>query len=167
MAWHLFAVLIMAVCGGGLAFGLRKLTRGRVPKWLIPASAAACMLGYLAYYDYDWYGFKRSQLPEGSSVIRESRQSSFFRPWSYLRPSVSAFTILDGKFAAKVQDGQRLIEYFEYTFRKDPIEGLDTQAFVLNCHTGERVPFDPASGKVTGATEAVAMSELIYRQACP
>lgn len=166
MAWHLFAVLIMAVCMGGMAFGLIKLSRNRLPKWLIPAFAATGMLGYLAYYDYDWYGFKRSQLPEGSTVIRENREASFFRPWSYLYPSVSSFTMLDGKYSVNEQDGQRLVEYFEYTFRKDPIEGLDTQAFVLNCRTLERVPFDRQKGQVSGAVQELTTQDHIYQQAC-
>ena len=166
MIWHLFAVLIMAVCMGGLAFALVKVSRNRLPKWLIPASAAAGMLGYLAYYDYTWYDFKRSQLPAGATVIQEKRETSFFRPWSYLFPSVSSFTILDGKFSARTQDGQREVEYFEYTFRKDPIEGLDTRAFVLNCQALERVPFDRAKGQVSGAVEKISQQDPAYQSSC-
>ncbi len=166
MIWHLLAVLIMAICMGGLAFGLRKLTRNRLPKWLIPAFAAAGMFGYLAYYDYAWYDFKRGQLPDGATVISEKREPSFFRPWSYFFPSVSSFTVLDGRFTERVQDQQRLVEYFEYTFRKDPIEGLDTRAFVLNCRTLERVPFDQAKGMVLGAVETIETRDPIYQKAC-
>ncbi|MBK6868232.1 MAG: hypothetical protein IPG98_10015 [Burkholderiales bacterium] len=159
-------MLIMAVCLGGAAFGLRKLTRGKVPKWLIPASAAAGMFGYLAYYDYSWHAFKLSQLPAGTTVIAEKRETSFLKPWRYVYPAVSAFTILDGKFSSRLQDHQVLVEYIEYTFRADPIEGLDTQAFVLNCNTLERVPFDPGKHQISGAVEKIEAHDAIYRKAC-
>ncbi len=166
MIWHLFAVLIMAVCMGGAAFGLRRLTRGKVPKWMIPVAAAAGMMGYLAYYDYSWYAFKLSQLPPGTTVIAEKRDQSFLKPWRYAYPAVSAFTILDGKFSSQLQDHQVLVEYIEYTFRVDPIEGLDTQAFVLNCKTMERVPIDPKGHRAAGAVEQISAQDAIYRQAC-
>lgn len=166
MIWHLLAVFIMGLCMGALAFGLRKLTRNKVPKWWIPVFAAAGMMGYLAYYDYNWYEFKLSQLPEGSTVIQEHRKTSFFRPWSYAYPSVSAFTVLDGKFSVQQQDQLRLVEYFEYTFRQDPVEGLDTQAFVLNCQTLERVAFDRQRGKVSNAVEKASTQDRIYQKAC-
>lgn len=166
MIWHLFAVLIMAVCGGGLAFGLRKLTRGRVPKWLIPASAAAGMLGYLAYYDYDWYAFKLSQLPADAQVVAEQRDTSFFKPWRYVVPAVSGFTVLDGKHVIREQGGERLVEYIEYRFRADPVEGMDLRAFVLNCQTLERVPFDPEKGQIGSVIEKISTGDAIYQQAC-
>ena len=166
MIWHLVAVLILGLCMGALAYALRRLSRNRLPKWWIPVFASVGMMGYLAFYDYTWYDFKRGQLPEGAVVIRESRDSAFFRPWSYFYPSVSAFTIVDGKYAASTQDQQRLVEYFEYTFRKDPVEGLDTQSYVLNCARRERVAFDRARGSLSGAVETVAEDHPVYRQAC-
>ncbi len=167
MIWHLLAVFIMALCMGGLALGLRRLTRNRLPRWLVPASAAAGMFGYLAYYDYAWYDFKRGQLPADAKVIAERRDPSFFRPWSYVYPSVSAFTVLDGRFAAQIKDQQRLVQYLAYTFRQDPIEGLDTRAFVLNCSTRERVQMDRASNRLTGAVDSVQPDDVAYRNACP
>lgn len=165
MIWHLIAVFIMAVCGGGLAFALIKLSRNRLPKWLIPGFAAAGMLGYLAYYDYGWYDFKRGQLPESAVVLREQRNATFFKPWSYVYPAVSNFVVFDGKFFAREQDHQRLVEYLEYRFRQNPIEGLDTQAFVLNCDTLERVPFDQKH-KVSGAVEKIDRDDAVFRKAC-
>ncbi|WOP15134.1 hypothetical protein [Ottowia sp. SB7-C50] len=166
MIWHLLAVFIMGLCMGALAYALRRLTRQKLPKWLIPVFAAAGMLGYLAYYDYHWYEFKQTQLPKGSTVVQEHRKTSFFRPWSYAYPSVSAFTVLDGQFSIRPQDGQRLVEYFEYTFRQDPIEGLDTQAFVLNCQTLERVPFDRQQGKVSGPVQKISADHPVFQKAC-
>lgn len=166
MIWHLVAVLILGLCMGALAYGLRRLSRNRLPKWWIPVFAFFGMMGYLAFYDYTWYEFKRGQLPEGSVVIREYRDGAFFRPWSYVYPSVSAFTVFDGQYATRMQDGQRLVEYFEYTFRKDPIEGLDQRSFVLNCARLERVAFDREKGSLLGAVESIAEDHPVYRRAC-
>lgn len=166
MIWHLFAVLIMAICMGGLAFFLVKLSRNRLPKWLIPVFASIGMMGYLAYYDYGWYEFKRSQLPEGSVVIQEQRQTSFLKPWRYAFPAVSSFTVVEGKYSVSEQNRQRLVEYLEYTFRSDPIEGLDTRRFVLNCNTLERVAFDREKGQISGPVEKITEAHPVYRQAC-
>ncbi|GAB2738725.1 hypothetical protein GCM10027019_18410 [Melaminivora jejuensis] len=166
MIWHLVGVLVMGLCLGGMAFFVRKATRNRLAKWWIPASAAAGMLGYLAYYDYDWYAFKRSQLPEGTVVIHEERGRSLLKPWSYLHPAVNSFVALDGKHSTRLQDRQRLVEYFEYHFHKDPLERLETQAYVLNCETQERVAFDDKSGRPTGPVENVSIESAIFRSAC-
>lgn len=166
MIWHLFAVLIMAICMGGLAHVLRRLSRNRLPKWLIPVFASIGMMGYLAFYDYRWYQFKLSQLPAGSVVVEEGRETSFFKPWRYLYPAVSSFTVVDGKYFASMQDGQRLVEYFEYRFRADPIEGLDSRSYVLNCNTLERVAFDRDKGQVSSQVEKISTAHPIYRLAC-
>ena len=51
MTWHLLAVFIIGLCLGGMSFFLRKVSRNRLPSWIIPVSAGVGMLGYLAYYD--------------------------------------------------------------------------------------------------------------------
>ena len=96
MIWHLLAVFIFGICAGSLAFLFIKISRNKLPKWLIPVSAGLGMFSYLAYYDYTWFDFKSSQLPKGSVIVEEKRQNHFFRPWSYLLPPVSAFVVLDG-----------------------------------------------------------------------
>lgn len=166
MIWHLVAVLILGLCMGALAYGLRRLSRNRLPKWWIPVFAFFGMMGYLAFYDYTWYDFKKSQLPEGAVVIREERDSAFFRPWSYVYPSVSRFTVFDGEYGSSVSNNERLVEYIEYSFRKDPIEGLDTQSYVLNCTRMERVAFDREKRQISGAVETIADTNPVYQKAC-
>lgn len=166
MVWNLVAVLVMGVGLGGLAFAARKFTGNKLPKWLIPACAAAGMLGYLAYYDYGWYEFKLSQLPQDTIVIAEKRQTSLLKPWSYLYAPVNSFVVLDGKHKDIKQDQQWLVEYLEYSFDKDPIERLQTQAFVLNCSTLERVPFDQKKRTLAGKVEKITQHDPIYKIAC-
>ncbi len=124
------------------------------------------MLGYLAYYDYTWFDFKRSQLPQESVVIEQDRASNFFRPWSYAVPSVSSFAILDGKFKETRQDGQILIEYIRYEFINDYIERLESQPYVLNCTTGEQLAIMPSGSNTPSKVELIASDSLLFQQLC-
>ncbi|QEY59552.1 hypothetical protein FXF61_10470 [Pseudomonas sp. C27(2019)] len=166
MIWHLLAVFIIGLCVGALAFLLRKLSRNTLPSWIIPVCAGLGMLGYLAYYDYSWFEFKRSQLPAESVVVGQTRGSSFFRPWSYLIPSVSSFVVLDGTVRESQQDGETLVEYIRYEFINDSIERLESQAYVLNCTTGEQLAVMPSGSHATIKVEFVASDSLLYKQLC-
>lgn len=166
MIWHLLAVFIIGLCVGAFAFALRKLSRNTLPSWIIPASAGLGMLGYLAYYDYTWFEFKRSQLPAESVVIAEARDSNFFRPWSYLAPPVSSFVLLDGKVKKTQQQGQTLVEYIRYEFINDHIERLESLPYILNCTTGEQLAVPQNSEKTRSKVEFVSKDSLLYRQLC-
>lgn len=166
MIWHLLAVFIIGLCVGAFAFLLRKLSRNKLPSWIIPVCAGTGMLGYLAYYDYTWFDFKRSQLPQEYVVIDQDRASNFFRPWSYLVPSVSSFAILDGQFKETRQDGQILIEYIRYEFINDYIERLESQPYVINCTTGEQLAVIPSGSHVTNKVELVASDSLVFQTLC-
>lgn len=166
MTWHLFAVFIIGLCLGGIAFFVRKASRNRLPKWIIPISAGIGMFGYLAYYDYTWFEHKRSQLPAGSVVVEQGRTASFFKPWGYLIPSVSSFVVLDGQVKVTQQQGQTLVEYIRYEFINDATERLVTQAFVLNCTTAEKIALQPANSKAVSQVEHVPRDSLLYQQLC-
>ncbi|MDY0249075.1 MAG: hypothetical protein RBR45_03340 [Pseudomonas sp.] len=166
MIWHLLAVFIIGLCIGAGAFALRKLSRNTLPSWIIPVCAGLGMLSYLAYYDYNWFDLKRGQLPAESVVIKQERRSNFFRPWSYVVPSVSSFVVLDGKVKETLQDGETLVEYIHYTFINDYIERLESQPYVLNCTSGEQLQV-PQNGKpVSGTVEFVARNSLLYKHLC-
>lgn len=166
MIWHLLAVFIIGLCVGAFAFALRKLSRNKLPSWIIPVCAGIGMLSYLAYYDYNWFSLKRGQLPAESVITEQGRASNFFRPWSYVLPSVSSFVVLDGKVRETRQDGQRLVEYIRYEFINDYIERLESQPYVLNCTTGEQLQV-PQNGKpATSKVEFVARGSLLYKQLC-
>src|SRR5690606_41071672 len=116
MIWHLFAVLIVGLCGGAFLHLLRKLSGGRLPKWTISVGAGLCMFGYHAYYDYSWYQFKAGQLPAGRIVLYEKHTTSFFKPCSYISPVINAFTVFDGSSNRSDHKHQLLVSYFTYHF---------------------------------------------------
>lgn len=166
MIWHLLAVFIIGLCVGAFAFALRKLSRNTLPKWIISVSAGLGMFGYLAYYDYTWFEFKRSQLPAESVVVEQSRTSNFFKPWSYIVPAVSAFVVLDGKVRETHIDGDTLVEYIRYEFINEAVERLESQAYVLNCNTGEQLPVVHNTSSSNSTLERVPRDSLLYKQLC-
>lgn len=166
MIWHLLAVFIFGLCAGSFAFLLIKISRNKLPKWLIPISAGLGMLSYLAYYDYTWFDFKRSQLPAESVVVEEGRASNFFRPWSYVLPPVSSFVILDGKVKKTQQQGQVVIEYIRYEFINDSTERLESQPYVLNCSTGEQLAVPDENSNTVSKVEHVSRDSLLFQQLC-
>ena len=165
MLWHLLAVFIIGLCMGAFAYALRRFSRNKLPSWIIPVFAGIGMLGYLAYYDYNWFSLKRGQLPAESVVIEQNRASNFFRPWSYVLPSVSSFVVLDGKVKETRQDGQTLVQYIRYEFINDYIERLENTPYVLNCSTGEQIALSDNS-EDTSKVELVTRDSLLYKQLC-
>ena len=162
-------VFIIGLCTGAFGYLLRKLSKNRLPKWIIPIAAGGGMFAYLAYYDYAWFDFKRSQLPEGSVVIQEYREPDFFRPWSYLAPSVNQFDVVDGQYRRHQQEGDTIVEYIVYRFIKDPSERMLQIHQVLNCTSRERVALpDPAhrAQQPGQAVEMVLASDRMLQTAC-
>lgn len=147
-------------------FFLRKLSRNRLPKWPISVAAAAAMFGYLAYYDYTWFGFKSGQMPSDATIVSTQRNKSFLRPWSYIRASTNAFTVFDGRSRTAVQDGEKLVEYYLYTFYKDPIEGVKTKSHLMNCSQMERATFDKEKPEQTPQIEKISRSDVMYQKLC-
>jgi len=167
MIWHLLAVFIFGICAGSFAFLLIKISRNKLPKWLIPVFAGLGMFSYLAYYDYTWFDFKSGQLPEGTVVVEEKRHNNFFRPWSYVIPPVSAFVVLDGEVKETQLQGQTLVEYEQYEFINDYTERLETKRYVLNCTTAEQLQVQqPNSPKVTSKVEPVERDSALYKKLC-
>lgn len=166
MIWHLFAVLIVGLCGGALLHLLRKLSGNRLPKWTISAGAGLCMFGYHAYYDYTWYEFKVSQLPAGSIVVYEKHTTTFFKPWSYITPVVNAFTVFDGTSKRRDQDYQVLVEYYTYHFMKDPTERQIVFESVLNCTTLERATLERDKPVSETRFDKVDVTDKVYQLVC-
>lgn len=164
--WQLFGVFIVGLSMGGLAFLTRRLSRNRLPSWIVPAAAGLSMLGFLMYYDYSWYEHKLSLLPEGSQVIDEKRETGFLRPWSYVATPVSNIYVFDGK--SKVSDSEqgRVVEYFIYEFIQHPMETQKIYLVVLNCNARQRAILE--QGKTVQSTlyQGVGTDDPLYRQLC-
>lgn len=166
MMWHLVVVVIMGLCMGAFAHLVRKLSRNRLPKWIVPVFASIGMLGYLAYYDYAWFSFKCSQLPAGTEVVYEQRKKSFFRPWSYVSTPVNSFVVYDGQHRQIELDGKSVVEYFTYEFQKSPIETLIKHHNLLDCENLERGSRGEAKDQLAFHFVKIGKEDPMYRMFC-
>lgn len=168
MIWHLIAVLITGLSMGGIAVLLRKISRNRIPRWVIPIAAGLGMLAYQAYYDYTWFDWKKSQLPDGAILLEEQRNSNFFRPWSYVFPAVNYFAFIDGEHRTFRQEGQHLVQYIRYELYHEHTDRLETNFYLLNCGEAEQVKLVESSTDAAPAeVEYIERNSRLYRTLCP
>ncbi len=84
---------------------LSKLAGKKAPKWLIPLFAAIGIFGFQINQEYNWYPQQVAQLPEGVTVIKTAESSTWFRPWSYVKPQTFRFIAVDsGQIRARQDD---------------------------------------------------------------
>lgn len=95
MILELIAVIVAGIATGGVMLLLRRLSRGRLPGWLVPAAAGIAMITVTLTSEYSWYGRSAAALPEGVEVIEQVRQRQGWRPWTYVVPITERFIALD------------------------------------------------------------------------
>jgi hypothetical protein len=95
MALELIAAIVAAIGFAGIALLLRKLTRQRLPPWIVPAAAGLGLLGFTVWSEYDWFARVSGKLPEGVVVVHAAAEASPLRPWSYLFPMTTRFVAMD------------------------------------------------------------------------
>ncbi|WP_110655274.1 hypothetical protein [Salinicola halimionae] len=141
MIWHLVAAASASLGAAGVALLLRMLSGKRLPRWIIPVCAGLGLLAYQINYEYDWYGNKRQQLPESAQVVSTDESRMLWRPWTYLYPLTTAFSVVDRDNLVKSRaDGERLVEFILYRFEMQYRDVLTHQAYLMNCSARESVP---------------------------
>ncbi|WP_274572220.1 hypothetical protein [Neisseria leonii] len=94
MFWELVATVSAALGFAGVALSVKWFWK-RAPRWLVPVSAALGVMVFQVYQEYTWYSHTASRLPAGAEVVAESKETRFYRPWSYIKPQVSRFIAAD------------------------------------------------------------------------
>ncbi|MEM6666181.1 MAG: hypothetical protein AAF638_07230 [Pseudomonadota bacterium] len=95
MFFELIATFVAGIAGAGVAMLARKLTGGRLARWIVPVAAGATMLGVTIANEYSWYDRTSAVLPNGIEVALSVEETVFYRPWTYLRPFVTRFVAVD------------------------------------------------------------------------
>lgn len=95
MFFELIAAVVAGVAVAGVAMGLRWVSRGLLPKWIVPAAAGLGMLSYAIWSEYSWFERNVAAQPAGVIVAWNNEQRSFWRPWSYYRPVVTRYSAVD------------------------------------------------------------------------
>lgn len=141
MIWHLVAAAFAGLGAAGVALLLRLLSGKRLPRWIVPVFAGLGMLTYQINYEYAWYGYKIQQLPESAQVVSTEKSRMLWRPWTYLYPLTTAFSVVDqDNLVASQADGERLVEFILYRFERQYRDLLTHQTYLMNCTTREMVP---------------------------
>lgn len=165
MAFELIAAISAGVALAGLALLLRVLTRRRLPAWIVPVAAASGMLGFAVWSEYSWYSRSVAALPEGVIVVRVQEESAVWRPWTYLRPVVTRFSVVDTRTSRTNADapGQVLTTVLLFG-RWRPAASVPV---LFDCQGFRRAPLvgdDPLSGEP--AWEDLPPTDEALRAAC-
>lgn len=136
------AILVAGVVGAGVMMVLVRLTKGRVPRWMIPVGAVAAMLATVVSGEYGWYGRTLSSLPPNFSVAQTVETSAPWRPWSYVFPITEQFSAIDMGAIRPNRDHEGLVTFDLFFFgRSKPVRAVQ---MMVDCQTRQRA--DPVPG---------------------
>jgi hypothetical protein len=74
---------------------LRHLSRGSLPKWMVPAAAGVGMLGFAIWNEYTWFDRVTAALPAQVILVSAPQDRAVYRPWTYIVPLTTRFVALD------------------------------------------------------------------------
>ncbi|MEQ5800987.1 hypothetical protein [Halomonas sp. H10-9-1] len=168
MIWHLIGAIFAGLGAAGIGLLLRKVSGKRLPRWIIPALGGLGMLAYQIQAEYSWYEHKRSLLPESARVVQAEQDAMFWRPWTYLFPMTTAFSVVDKQgMATQWQEGEKRVEFLLYRFEKQAQDSVSHQTWLMNCATRETLPLEGEERQVQlGAMRRLTEEAPLYRAVC-
>ncbi|MDN3524371.1 hypothetical protein QWY79_03745 [Halomonas sabkhae] len=168
MIWHLIAAVFAGLGAAGIGLLLRSLSGKRLPRWIVPVCAGLGMLGYQIQHEYGWYEHTRQQLPESARVISTSQEAALWRPWTYLLPMTTSFTVVDQDDLGLSQaDGQTLAQFRLYRFTSGPGQSVVHQGYLLNCDKRELVPLGKQQQRPQiDERRRLGAEDPLYRHVC-
>lgn len=167
MIWHLIAIAISGLGSASIALLLRKVSRQRLPRWLIPVFAGLGMLGYQIYFEYSWYEHKQSQLPPGSVVISSEAGTVFWRPWTFAFPMTTQFSVIDVANIRRMNaDDTELVQFVQYDFEKQYVDVVTFRTYIINCAQAELVPLTPDGALNVGRLQRLTSDDPRYTTVC-
>jgi len=96
MLFHLLATFMIGVLAASVAFVLMRLTKGWLPRYVIPIAAGASMIAYNIWNEYTWFQRTSAALPPSFVVAEVAPPSSTpFSPWTYVFGRIQSFKVLD------------------------------------------------------------------------
>lgn len=139
MIWELIATIFAGVGGAGIALLIRKLSKQKSPKWLVPAFAGMTMLGFQIQGEYEWYDHQISLLPKGVMVVKAIEENTPWRPWSYIFPPTMRFIAADVVNSAANKIAPNLILVDLYFFERHSLAKRVPQ--IIDCVNEARADF--------------------------
>lgn len=95
MFLELIATFAAGFAAAGVVLLINMMTKGRLPKWVMPVAAGLTMIGVGISNEYTWGARTTAGLPEGLIVVDEVTERHWYRPWSYLSPLTTRMVALD------------------------------------------------------------------------
>lgn len=163
MIWHLIAAVFAALAAAGIGLALRHLSGRRLPRWIVPVFAGLGMLSYQIHVEYSWFEHKKAQLPASAVVIDSAAPGNFWRPWTYLIPMTSKFSVVEPEGVHR-QDA--VAEFLLYHFERHHTDVVTTQPYLLNCASRELVPVDTDTREPMGRLRTLRATSTLLTTVC-
>jgi hypothetical protein len=170
MAIELIAAFVSAIAFAGIGMLLRRLSRDRLPKWFVPASAGAGMIGFAVFMEYGWYHRQADALPEGVAVVWQDQRPQALRPWTMVFPMTTRFIAMDTRSLATHPGGADLVLAEIYAFAR--WQGIEQALLVVDCANNRSVRLttetriDDAGVLTGGEWVPVAQDDASAQVAC-
>ncbi|MHC9234955.1 hypothetical protein ACX9MO_04855 [Pseudooceanicola sp. 502str34] len=95
MFLELIATFVAGLAAAGVVLLVNRIVGGRLPKWMMPVAAGLVMIGMTVSNEYTWAPRTKATLPDTAEIVTEVETQVFYRPWTYVRPYVSRFAVVD------------------------------------------------------------------------
>lgn len=141
----LFEFIATIAAGFGLAgvaliiTHLSKLAGKRAPKWLIPLFGAIGIFAFQINQEYNWFSQQVAELPKGVTVVKKVEESTWFRPWSYVKPQTFRFIAADAGNARANADNEDMYLVNLYLFERR--RSVQQMPQVIDCATPARADY--------------------------
>lgn len=99
MFWDFIGMITAGAGLAGILLLIRKVSRGLLPSWSIPAAIGAGMLAFTIWNEYTWFARTTAVLPPQVTVISAPESRALWRPWTYIFPIHQRFAAYDGTSA--------------------------------------------------------------------
>jgi hypothetical protein len=170
MMLEILAAFVAGVAAAGIAMALRAMTRGRLPRWIVPAAAGAGMIGFTIWSEYAWQDRAVAGLPPGFVVAEAIPERSPLRPWTYAVPLVTRMLVVDLNVTLRHPVATdlaltRVVGLARWEPNREWRVVLDC-AQNLRVNVTEGIVVSDAGVLTGGAWSAVAPDDAVLRTAC-
>ncbi len=133
MIYEFIATLSAGFAMAGIALILRHLVKlllkKQLPKWIIPLFTAVGIFAFQIHQEYNWFAQMQSKLPAGVKVVKTIEQTSWYRPWTYIKPQTVRFMAVDIDNMQSNQEQPHLKRTNLYLFERRMSSKIIAQAF--------------------------------------
>ncbi|HBU96551.1 hypothetical protein [Thalassospira lucentensis] len=91
----IFTTVVIGFAAAGVIMLLFRLLGRKVPKYVIPFTAAIAMFCYMIWDEYSWFDRYASRLPDTVIITQTFADENVFAPWTLITAPINRFTAVD------------------------------------------------------------------------